>query len=89
MSEVTFEEEQGYPTSRLISERASRGLMGLVIKTGIAKTEKEANIVLIVIAVGALIATVFVLMSGPRSSGPTPEDLQIINDMRQSGSGAR
>jgi hypothetical protein len=89
MSEVTFQEEQGFPASHPTSPQKSTGLIGLVLKTGLAKTEKEANVILIIIAVCALAATVFVLMSGPRSSGPTPEDLQIINDMRQSGSGAR
>lgn len=89
MSEVTFEEDDSLPTSRTIFSRETRGLMGLVIKTGFAKNEKEANVILIIIAVSALIATLFVLMSGPRSSGPTAEDAQIIQDMRQSGSGAR
>jgi hypothetical protein len=90
MNEVTFQEEQGLPTSQAVSATAPRkGLLGLVLKTGIVKTEAEANIVLIGIAVFSIIATVFVLLSGTSGTPqPTPEEIEALNEMmEQSGAG--
>lgn len=84
MTDVSFEEEQGLPTAQAVSSsQPSKGLIGLVIKSGIAKTEAQANMVLIGIAVFALIATAFVLLSGSSTPQPTPEELEALNQMMQ------
>lgn len=83
MTEVSFEEEQGLPTVAVPQFSRAKGLVGLIIKTGLAKTEAQANMVLIIIAVTAFVATVFVLMSGPRTAAPSAEDQEILNEMMQ------
>ncbi len=84
MTDVSFEEEQRLPTTQVApTNQPSKGLIGLVIKSGIAKTEAQANMVLIGVAVFALIATAFVLLSGSSTSQPTPEELEALNQMMQ------
>ena len=61
MSDVQFE-DQVDTESQFIGQRMEarpRGLAGLVIKLGLVKTERQANILLLILAVAFLILAFF------------------------------
>ena len=75
--QVQFEEEQ-YNTIRPV-KRSPKGLLGLVIKSGIAKTPAQANMVLIGLIVVLMIISYISLNSLKGSGGddvldPTLDD---------------
>ncbi|HEX2792551.1 MAG TPA: hypothetical protein VHO23_02455 [Candidatus Paceibacterota bacterium] len=67
---VEFNEEQQLPTRR---RKAAAGLARLVMKSGIVRTERDANIVLLVVALALIAFAVWLLLSqGPGSNEPVP-----------------
>ncbi len=68
MSNVQFE-ENNLPGDRLVPSGGLPTLVKLLLKTGLAKSEKQANYVLIGIAVCAVLLTVYVIKSSFGSSG--------------------
>lgn len=68
MANVSFEEEQQL-ASAPIASRAPKGIVGMLIKSGLAKDEKSANTVMLIIVGICIVAAgaVFMLMgSGER-----------------------
>ena len=75
---VEFEEEKYAPVrSRTVQKRRSI-LMRLVIGLGLAKTEKGANKILIIVAVVAFLLTAFVLYSSVFKTNTKPVRLRDI-----------
>lgn len=73
MSDVEFD-ENNFPQGRSSGMPARAiGLSGLIIKLGIAKNERQANNVLIGIAISAVIAAIFVI----KSSMIAHQDLRV------------
>lgn len=56
--------------------KPSGGLIGLVLKMGLAKDEKGANTVLIIVGVVAVIATISIFVLGGTSSTP-PQPVNV------------
>jgi len=69
MSDVKFDEENYTSNSYPTGNREVKGFAGLLIKTGIVKDEKWANIVLIVIALISFVTSLIIFWpkDGPRS----------------------
>jgi hypothetical protein len=63
MSQVEFEEENALDSMRSFesTEQNEGGLIGMVMKTGIAKTTAQANAVLIVIMIICICLMIFFL----------------------------
>jgi hypothetical protein len=62
MPNVEFD-ENNFPSSNFQSQSNSTpALVGLIMKLGMAKTEQQANYVLITIAVCAFAATIYVIV---------------------------
>lgn len=66
MADVEFTDEESLPTTSAVSGKGTvpSGLMGVVVKIGLAKDAKGASSVLLLIAVLAAIVAVFVFRSG-------------------------
>ena len=60
MSNVEFD-ENNFPANNFASQSSTPFLPGLIIKLGMAKTEKQANYVLVTIAVCAFLLTLYVI----------------------------
>ena len=65
MSQVEFDEENEMMAQGSLgqSEQQEGGLIGMVIKLGLAKNKNQANIILIIVAVIALALMVYFLMA--------------------------
>ncbi|MFZ2049208.1 MAG: hypothetical protein WAV25_02860 [Minisyncoccia bacterium] len=88
MDNVQFDEED---VNKQLFKRnqASRGLIGLTMKTGLAKNEAQANIVLVVVSVLCLIGIVFVIMMNRSSISKeaakalkTPEQIKVMMNLK-------
>jgi hypothetical protein len=63
MSSVEFEEDNFHIKSRrLLGEPDTPSMVKFLLKTGLAKTEKQALIILVVVIVVALSAAIFILL---------------------------
>ncbi len=79
MDNVQFKEENSFQRPDL-SGRRPGGIIGLVMKFGLAKNQKDAELVLIVIFVLVLIATFFMLYqwrAGEASRMPPPLPVSV------------
>ncbi len=76
MSNVEFEENNFSVGIPLQQATTTPTLVRLILKTGIAKDEKQANFVLIGVAVSAFLLTVYVIYSS-FFSRPTPKPLPV------------
>lgn len=74
MANVTFK-EPAYASARRSKERVS-GIAKLVIALGLAKDNQEAQKVLVVIGVLAILATIWVIASGFQKPTPTVAPIQ-------------
>ena len=63
MSDIQFEEEQMYARPDMTASSQQSALARLVLKTGIVRTERAAEHVLLIIAVLALIAAALIAMN--------------------------
>ena len=71
---VEFEDQQFERPG--VPEQKRGGLVGLVIKLGIAKNAGQANLILIGIAIVAILLTVFIMWpDGQQATATLPEDL--------------
>ncbi len=76
MTDVEFQDENNLPSSR---EYGAQGLYGFVIKTGLAKTEKEAGMILVGVAIAALIFALlapFLIGASVKYTQPAPEQVE-------------
>lgn len=75
MSDVQFIDEQKYAQVRV---RPTKGLIGMVMGWGLAANEKEAENILLVVAVVAIVMAVAApfLMGGGEKELPVPEALR-------------
>lgn len=76
MESVEFNE----PGSNLAPKatKEAKGLSGLFIKIGLAKDEREAQIVMLILAVACIVATVFLwVFVAPERSLETPEPVSF------------
>lgn len=66
MSQVEFSDEEALPTARASGAKsgASSGLMGLVVKMGLARDVKGASVALLIIALIVAAVAVAVFVSG-------------------------
>lgn len=74
MANVTFK-EPAYASARRSKERVS-GIAKLVIALGLAKDNQEAQKVLAVIGVIAILATIWVVVSGFQKPAPAAAPIQ-------------
>ncbi len=78
MADVEFQEEEDLAIRRPVTQKrpSESGLMGMIIKAKLAKDEKQANQVLIIIGVACVVLAVAIFFatqnSGPRAAAPTP-----------------
>lgn len=84
MADVTFDEEKDLlPASASAAPRQSSNIF---IRLGIAKTEAQANIIAIVIAVSALLLAVLLYVrANPPRPAPTPAEIEEFHQMKQLG----
>jgi hypothetical protein len=74
MADVSFDEEQNQQGRRVSgSGRKQSFITRSVISAGLAKDEKSAQTVLLIIAVVALIAAAFITFAGNGTGGSRPE----------------
>lgn len=79
---VVFDEEPRL-TTKTHTARDS-GFVSLVIRWGFAKNEAQASLLLISSVVLLCIASIFILfVSRPAPKGPTPEELQILQQQER------
>ena len=84
MTNVAFEEEQGLP---IPAPTRPRGLAAVLIKWGLVRTETQANILLILVALIIGAAAAYVFMAGqPEPSVMTPQELLELERMQAAGS---
>ena len=78
MADISFQEEDQMLAPRAAAApKAPGGLIGLVIKTGLAKDEKGANTVLIIVGVIAAVSAVAIFMLGGSSTPPEPVNVYV------------
>ena len=70
MDNVQFDEEK-VNNQFFRKNKTNNGLIGLVIKAGLAKNEVQANIVLIIVALLCIAGTVFVIIQNVSSNKTT------------------
>ena len=78
MGKVEFLEENEFKSDLENRSRKYKGLIGLVIKLGLAKDESGANKVLIIVAILAFVLTVFVLINSNPQGPPAPSSQDMI-----------
>ncbi len=83
MADIQFDEEQQYSASR--SEVAQKPfLLRLVLSTGLVRTRRGAEYVLIGAILACLVLTVLILIhTGSSAPGLSPADIQRITDLQQ------
>lgn len=88
MDNVQFDEED-VNKQLYKGNQVSKGLIGLAMKTGLAKNEAQANIVLIIVTVLCLIGIVFVIMMSRPSINneeaktlKTPEQIKVMMNLK-------
>ncbi len=88
MDNVQFEEED---VNNQLFKRSTvyKGLIGLVIKTGLAKNDAQANIALIIVSILCIVGIVFVIISNKPSinneaqqSVKTPEQIKAMMNLK-------
>lgn len=77
MADISFQEEDQMLAPRAVAPKQAGGLIGLVIKLGLAKDEKGANMVLIIVGVIAAVAAVSIFMLGGPSTPPQPVNVYV------------
>lgn len=72
--EVQFEEDDNYTSSSFTGENSeAKGIIGLVIRTGIAKDEKQATYVLLgIMIINVIIISLLLFGGGNSSSNSNP-----------------
>ena len=84
MANVSFEEERTYAARPAVSV-TSEGLSGLMKKLGLAKTDKEAEYILLGLAVVAVVTAIIVAImafgggSTPAEMPPVPPGTRLPN----------
>lgn len=83
MPNVSFDEEPQYRVQSYGTQKT--GLTGLVIKYGFAATQKQAEYVLLGVAIAAVIfiALLFLFLAPKGSTSLTPSDIQRIKGYQQ------
>ena len=72
MSDIQFNEDQNYSYTRY--QQRTSGFVSLIIKLGLAKDEKDANKVIVIIGIIAITITIGVFMfggGGNKNKAPT------------------
>lgn len=88
MTNVSFEEETLAPTYTRAIPKQSAGLTALLIRWGVAKDTRSANVVLIGVAVCSLVLTFFLLRTAlVPENNLTPEQQRQIEWMSQGNVG--
>lgn len=77
MADISFQEEDQTLAPRIAPVQKQGGLIGLVIKTGLAKDEKGANTVLIIVGVIAAVSAVAIFMLGGPNTPPEPVNVYV------------
>ena len=72
MSEVSFNEDPGFAAYQPRAAQARTGFAGLLIKWGFAKDEKQADLILIGIALVAFAITIYLIVFGHVRSAIVP-----------------
>jgi len=77
--EVQFQQENEFAPINVV-KRAS-GLTSWLIRSGFAKDEKQASVILLVAAVGIFVlAVVIFLFAGHQTAAPLPAGSVLVND---------
>ena len=80
-NEVQFDEEQ-WSRPSVVGNNEPRGLIGFVIKKGLAKDERQANVILIIFLITIIVITTFLFsFSGSHTTKPSPTVLEIMKTM--------
>ncbi len=79
MEGIQFDDEGGF--SRTVNVQKKKSLTSLVQKLGIAKTERQAQYVLLGTTVAAILVTIFVLSIMGGSSQPLPWQAPPASDI--------
>lgn len=84
MSDVIFDEEP--ETQRLapytMAKKKNRGLIAWLLKSQLATNERQANIIMLCIALAAIVTTAVIFVINHRAiSKPTPVQQQFVSQM--------